>query len=223
MIVKCAVTGEELPKEHARQGFTIRPSIMKLIREQVPDFDKESWITAKKLREFKTQYVHNSIGEEGFKTEIGAFIAKAVAEHDFLSHTYLNTLNQEQRERTFADKVADWMGSWTFIYTFLAFVGIWGVVNVTGLSKLDPYPFQFLNLVLGVIAALSAPLIMMSQNREMKDDRARALNDFKVNLKNEFELMIIREKIDHVIHQQMPHLLETIEMLDEDVVEEKHV
>ena len=188
---------------------------MKLIQASVPDFDKDSWITISKLREFKTQYVHNFIQEEGFKTELGAFIAKAVSEHEFLSHTYLDVLKQTEREKTFADKVANFTGSWKFIYGFLGFVGIWSLMNITFL-RIDPYPFQFLNLILGIFAALAAPLIMMSQNREQAEDRQRALNDFKVNLKNEFELMIIREKVDHIIHQQNPHILDTIETLIEE-------
>lgn len=97
-----------------------------------------------------------------------------------------------------ADSIARIGGSWTFIIGFLVFLLAWTVVNTILLSKdaFDPYPFIFLNLVLSMLAALQAPIIMMSQNRQAARDRFEASKDYEVNLKAEIELMALHHKID---------------------------
>ena len=104
-----------------------------------------------------------------------------------------------------ADKVATFGGSWKFIGTFGAFLLMWIVVNVFWLKNhsFDPFPFILLNLLLSCLAALQAPFIMMSQNRQEEKDRERAKKDYMINLKSELEIRILHEKIDHLmIHQQ---------------------
>lgn len=217
--IVCSITGNRVDQKRARKGFTVRPSIQKLIKEVCPTFDNDSWISEIELKKFKLKYIQDSAREEGFKSEIATFVAKSVANHDFLSKTYLDTAEQPTKVQDFTNKIANFMGSWLFVRWFVYFVLIWIAGNIT--TRVDPYPFQFLNLVLGIMAALSAPLILMAQNREQEDDRKRAENDFKVNLKNEFELMIIREKIDHVINVQNPHIHESLKMLAQDIEELK--
>nr|WP_298098354.1 DUF1003 domain-containing protein [uncultured Shinella sp.] len=97
-----------------------------------------------------------------------------------------------------ADAIARIGGSWAFIIGFLVFLLAWTVVNTLLLSKdaFDPYPFIFLNLVLSMLAALQAPIIMMSQNRQAARDRFEASKDYEVNLKAEIELMALHHKID---------------------------
>lgn len=97
-----------------------------------------------------------------------------------------------------ADAIARIGGSWAFIIAFLVFLLAWTIVNTILLSKdaFDPYPFIFLNLVLSMIAALQAPIIMMSQNRQAARDRFEASKDYEVNLKAEIELMALHHKID---------------------------
>jgi len=215
--VFCELTGLAIPAGLARQGFTIRPSIFKLIQEVAPKFNNDSWISNEDLKGFKLKYVESIISEEeDDKEEIRKFVAQSVANHDFLSINYLDSVNNEEEKRTFketvADKVAEFGGSWSFIFVFFIFVIIWCVFNtyVLASKSFDAYPYVFLNLVLGCIASIQAPIIMMSQNRTSELDRKRALNDFKVNLKSEFEIMILREKIDHVIHKQNPHIRQTL-------------
>jgi len=105
-----------------------------------------------------------------------------------------------------ADAVAKFAGSWGFIGSFLGVMLIWIVLNVVLYSiknsAFDPYPFILLNLLLSCVAAVQAPLIMMSQNRQEQKDRARAENDYKVNLKNELILSDLHEKIDLLIKNQ---------------------
>ena len=104
-----------------------------------------------------------------------------------------------------ADSIARIGGSWSFIISFLVFLLFWTVSNAFLLSAraFDPYPFIFLNLVLSMIAALQAPIIMMSQNRQAERDRIDASHDYAVNLKAEIEIMALHEKLDEVRHQDI--------------------
>jgi uncharacterized membrane protein len=108
-----------------------------------------------------------------------------------------------------ADRVARFGGSWAFIVGFLVFLACWALVNlIAGKARaLDPYPFIFLNLILSMLAALQAPIIMMSQNRQSYKDRLMATHDYEVNLKAEIEIMALHEKIDAVRTQQLEELL----------------
>ncbi|MBX3108644.1 MAG: DUF1003 domain-containing protein [Fimbriimonadaceae bacterium] len=108
-----------------------------------------------------------------------------------------------------ADRVAAFGGSWTFILTFLGILVVWITFNVVAATlRFDPYPFILLNLVLSCIAALQAPIIMMSQNRQEEKDRERARNDYMVNLKAELEVRALHDKIDHLLRSQMHTLME---------------
>jgi uncharacterized membrane protein len=108
-----------------------------------------------------------------------------------------------------ADKVAEFGGSWTFISIFLAFLVIWAVINTLILlvNAPDPYPFIFLNLLLSMLAALQAPIIMMSQNRQAAKDRLTAQHDYEVNLKAELEIMALHEKFDQLRTDQLAQML----------------
>ncbi len=103
-----------------------------------------------------------------------------------------------------ADRVAEFGGSWTFILIFAGFITLWVALNLWLLSRpADPYPFVFLNLILSMIAALQAPVIMMSQNRQSAKDREAAAHDYEVNLKAELEIMSLHEKLDDMRQRQL--------------------
>ena len=133
-------------------------------------------------------------------------------------------IEDEKQNLTFgqklADKVADFGGSWTFIIFFMSFLVFWILLNVFWFANkgFDPYPFILLNLILSCIAAIQAPVIMMSQNRQEEKDRDRAKKDYKINLKSELEIRELHEKIDHLIINYQQDLLEIqktqIEMLN---------
>ena len=120
-----------------------------------------------------------------------------------------------------ADKVATFGGSWTFILSFCSFLILWILINVFWLNNqgFDPYPYILLNLILSCIAALQAPVIMMSQNRQEEKDRIRAKNDYMINLKSELEIRMLHEKIDHLIMHQQEELLE-IQKVQIDMMED---
>lgn len=109
-----------------------------------------------------------------------------------------------------ADRIAQFGGSWAFITLFMIIIFAWMVTNTLLLKhkSFDPYPFILLNLVLSTLAALQAPVIMMSQNRQNEKDRLQAESDYRINLKAEIELQFLHEKIDHLLNHQMQNLLE---------------
>ena len=116
------------------------------------------------------------------------------------------TIKEEEKNIKFGDRVADkitkFVGSWTFILGFSSFLIIWIMINLYMLDNLDPYPFILLNLVLSCIAALQAPVIMMSQNREAKRDSLRSKNDYRTDLKSELILEELHNKIENIEKNQ---------------------
>ncbi|KRB57110.1 hypothetical protein ASE04_28475 [Rhizobium sp. Root708] len=119
----------------------------------------------------------------------------------------------------FADSIARVGGSWGFILTFLAFLVFWCVVNTVVLltRAFDPYPFIFLNLILSMLAAIQAPIIMMSQNRQAERDRFEAAKDYEVNLKAELEVLSLHQKIDMSVLTEIAALRAEIAQLSQKI------
>ena len=139
-------------------------------------------------------------------------VQKSVGEEKMLTSKLIEleentTLTLGQR---LADKVADFGGSWTFIIAFGGFIFMWVLLNIYWLTHraFDPYPFIFLNLILSCLAALQAPIIMMSQNRQEDKDRIRARSDYMINLKSEMEIRSLHDKIDLLISEEMKNLFQ---------------
>lgn len=113
---------------------------------------------------------------------------------------------EDEKNKKFGDKVADKLtevaGSWTFILAFSLFLILWILLNIFLFKNLDPYPFILLNLVLSCVAALQAPIIMMSQNREAKREVLRNQNDYKTDLKSELILEELHDKMDSILKNQ---------------------
>lgn len=127
--------------------------------------------------------------------------------HKLLENQLSTNLNDADDRPTFgqraADGVAQFAGSWLFIFSFLFVIVIWIILNTLLATRaFDPYPFILLNLVLSCIAAVQAPLIMMSQNRQEAKDRARSESDYKVNLKNELVIADLHAKLDRILENQ---------------------
>jgi len=130
-------------------------------------------------------------------------------------HISRNVLEEQQEKLTpgqrLADRVASFGGSWPFIVLFLAALVAWIVVNTLILAKwnhtFDPYPYILLNLVLSMLAAVQAPVIMMSQNRHSEKDRIDAAHDYEVNLKAELEIMSLHQKLDMLRQEQWSELV----------------
>ncbi|MCU0820317.1 MAG: DUF1003 domain-containing protein [Beijerinckiaceae bacterium] len=111
-----------------------------------------------------------------------------------------------------ADQVAYWGGSWPFILCFTGVMALWIAFNIAAAAKaFDPYPFILLNLVLSTLAAIQAPIIMMSQNRQAARDRVEALHDYEVNLKAELEIMALHDKLDRARIEELGEAIRRIE------------
>ncbi len=128
-----------------------------------------------------------------------------------------NLLQPKIEELNFGDRLSDnvatFGGSWKFIISFFIVLTVWIVFNVLamGVYKFDPYPFILMNLILSCIAALQAPIIMMSQNRQEEKDRKRSENDYLINLKAEMQIRSLNQKIDLLLEEQIKTLFETQE------------
>ncbi|GAA0535201.1 DUF1003 domain-containing protein [Chitinophaga japonensis] len=218
------ISGRHFPTTERVTGHAIRQELLELIKKEHPHFNNKCSLSISELNRFRQQYF-----ETLFSREISELTAmeKTVLEK-MRDHETLTDKLEEDAARAplspgqrLADKIADFGGSWTFILLFLAFILLWMGVNLYWLANkgFDPYPFILLNLILSCLAALQAPVIMMSQNRQEEKDRQRAKNDYMINLKSELEVRILHEKIDHLIIRQQQDVLELqqtqIEMLNE--------
>ena len=140
-----------------------------------------------------------------------------------------NAEDDFQAKASFGQRLADGIarvgGSWAFIITFLLFLVVWALTNTLILSReaFDPYPFIFLNLVLSMLAAIQAPIIMMSQNRQSERDRFFAAKDYEVNLKAEIEVMALHHKIDIAVLKELQDLRADVARLTEEVKGSKGV
>ena len=217
--VMCQVCKSEIRVSEALPASLVRSVIADRIKEACPDWTLESYICITDLNRFRNDYLADTIRrDKGELTEIDADVVRSLHEQELLSKNlnaeYDSTLTSGQR---WADKIADFGGSWRFIGIFGGVLLLWVVVNTTlVLAKpFDPYPYIFLNLVLSCLAAIQAPVIMMSQNRQEEKDRLRADYDYKVNLKAELEIRHLHEKIDHLLNSQWQRLLEIQEIQTE--------
>jgi len=141
-----------------------------------------------------------------------AIVQKSIEEEKLVAENLLNEPKEIMtRGQSISDKVARFGGSWSFIILFSVIIFIWIVFNsfAAAQNKFDPFPFILMNLVLSTIAALQAPVIMMSQNRQEEKDRKRNENDYMVNLKTELQVRSLHQKIDLMQKQQMKVLYET--------------
>lgn len=162
----------------------------------------------KKILENDTDLAHCQIDEELVHELLSGKVSKDI------NNVHDENLSYGQKT---ADKIASFGGSWTFIIGFLAVLLLWIVINTIILVSrpFDPYPFVFLNLVLSCLAAIQAPIIMMSQNRQTEKDRLTANNDYLVNLKSELIIEDLHYKLDEVIEtkNEISNLKEEIKEL----------
>jgi uncharacterized membrane protein len=208
------LSNKEFPVSDRVSAKTIRHSLLELIQKDHPHFDHSNYLSLSELNYYREKYV-----TEYLLKDIGELsdIEKTLLTTSLTTNTTLTDKidGDEQLALTFgqriADKVATFGGSWTFIIIFMVFIFLWIGANVLWLVNkgFDPYPFILLNLILSCIAALQAPVIMMSQNRQEEKDRDRSKKDYMINLKSELEIRILHEKIDHFIMDQQHELLES--------------
>lgn len=205
-----------IPKGEEVMGQDIREGILRLIKSDYKDFDENSYITLEELNQYRRRYLTSLIIQErGELAIIDKDVMEAIQNNSILSENIQDEMEAELTTgQKIADEVAAFGGSWTFIITFFSFIVVWMSVNVWVLASkpFDPYPFILLNLILSCLAAIQAPIIMMSQNRQEQKDRQRGEHDYKINLKAELEIKLLSEKIDHLLVHQSKKLLEIQEV-----------
>jgi len=165
----------------------------------------------KSKQQFQHQYLEKILStEDQHLHKLHQLVANAMKEEELIVENLLNPPKETFTPGQFvADKVATFGGSWTFIISFGVVIVCWIIMNVIMATKaFDPYPFILLNLVLSCLAALQAPVIMMSQNRQEEKDRKRAENDYLVNLKAEIEVRNLHQKVNLLMEEQFKTLME---------------
>ena len=217
------ISKKEIPNGEEVRGKDIREGIFDLITSKFQDFSLESFISNDELNRYRRLYLTSLITEEkGELAIIDNDVMSAIKNNAILSE---NIQDEMEAELTFqqrlADKIAEFGGSWVFIITFFSFILVWMILNIWILSTgpFDPFPFILLNLILSCLAAIQAPIIMMSQNRKEQKDRKRSEYDYKINLKAELEIKLLSEKIDHLLVHHNKKLLE-IQELQTDYLED---
>ncbi|TSA32246.1 MAG: DUF1003 domain-containing protein [Porphyromonadaceae bacterium] len=216
------ISKKEFPVQELASGHIIIHPLLDLVQTEFPGFTEQSSMSISELNHFRQQYIENYlISETGQLTDLEKNVIDKIKDQSTIS----DKVDEEQAGLTvgqrLADKIALFGGSWKFIIFFLSFILVWILVNLVWLTKkgFDPFPFILLNLILSCIAAMQAPVIMMSQNRQEEKDRQRSRNDYMINLKSELEIRMLHEKIDHLVIHQQKELMEVqkmqIDMLNE--------
>ena len=215
----------QLCRNHFKMGEVMKANlleepIVQMIREKHPEWSSEGYICLADLYLFRARYV-----AEILKTS-SQEIYDLEKEMDKEEQAISRNINKEfESSLTLGERLADGLanfgGSWTFIGIFMAMMVIWMGINSFALIEkpFDPFPFILLNLVLSCLAALQAPVIMMSQNRQEAKDRLRAEHDFEINLKAEIEIRKLHERMDHLLMHQWQHLMD-IQQLQVNLMEE---
>ncbi len=219
---KSTISNKEFPISEMILGKTIRPSIYNLIQKEYPKFTKHSAISISELNYYRQKYLETYLLKEaGELSELEEDVLESIEKKELISDYIEDESTLGNFGQNLADKVASFGGSWTFIIIFSLIIFIWISANVILLANkgFDPYPFILLNLILSCLAALQAPVIMMSQNRQEEKDRERAKQDYMINLKAELEIRTLHEKLDHLIIHQQQELFNIqkvqVEMMDD--------
>lgn len=221
--VTCAVCNNTFPPGETRRMCDTTPGTQAALQSQLPGIPPEAHICLPDIARMRRLYLEQLLEKErGELTGLDEQVLQSletgtlVADEPDAGWDEARSLGEQA-----ADAVARFGGSWTFILLFCFILVVWMLVNATGfiLGRFDPYPFILLNLVLSCIAALQAPVIMMSQRRQEAKDRLRSENDYKVNLKAELEIRHLHEKLDLHLHRQWERLA-SIQRLQIELLEE---
>lgn len=220
--IKCEICKKIFSEEQLIAGHGIRHEIEELIKKDHEGWNDNSWICKEDFNAYRIKYTINIIEEEkGSIEDLEKAVIKSIEENDIITfNTIINNEPLKLGERI-SDKVASFGGSWKFIIIFFTILSIWILINSIFfiLKPYDPYPYILLNLILSCLAAIQAPVIMMSQNRQEMKDRIRSENDYKINLKSEIEIRTLHEKVDHLLLDQWSKMMRIqeiqIEILEE--------
>jgi uncharacterized membrane protein len=219
----CYVTGTEHDIDDLIAGDDIREAVIEEIHKDHPNFNDESFISTRELFKYRQRHMENIVKREvGQVTELERQVLEKLKSNKFIAEDVEPEIESESSfADRLSDKIAEFGGSWKFIISFLSMMAVWMGLNVLLYHEkgFDPYPFILLNLVLSCLAALQAPVIMMSQNRQEAKDRIRSEHDYQVNLAAELQIRMLHEKLDHLMHNQHRQMVE-IQMIQMELIQE---
>ncbi len=206
----CALTGKRMSRSQLIPLDLVSRQIADRIRADHPELGSDVLVSRAEIDRYRAAYVEELLlTERGELSALDRQVAQSLAKGELISE---NLDSGEPSRRSFGERASDLLaafgGSWSFLIVFGVCMSAWIAVNLRATNSFDPYPFILLNLVLSCIAAIQAPIIMMSQRRQETRDRERALNDYRVNLKAELEIRHLHDKIDHLISKQWQRLAE---------------
>ncbi|TGK99009.1 DUF1003 domain-containing protein [Leptospira levettii] len=206
----CYVCQKSFRENQLISAIGIGHEIVELIHSDFPGWNEQSKICKNDFNLFRMKYITNLVEEEKGNIEnLEREVIKSINDNEILTiDTSLKTEAITLGEKI-SDKVASFGGSWKFIIAFFSVLFLWILGNSFYLyfNVFDPYPFILLNLILSCVAAIQAPIIMMSQNRQELKDRIRSENDYKINLKSEIEIRTLHEKVDHLLLDQWSKMM----------------
>jgi len=220
----CPITGKPYSQRNSIVVDHLHPALMERILKDHPSLAPETRISREAADLYRIRYVEELLRQErGDLTKLDQEVARSLAQGAMVT---ANTEEAYDERRTLGERLSDGLasfgGSWTFLIAFALVLSVWiGFNALRGTTAFDPYPYILLNLLLSCLAAVQAPIIMMSQKRQEAKDRLRALNDYRVNLKAELEIRNLHEKIDHLISRQWERLAE-IQELQIELLQERH-
>ncbi len=208
----CSICGRTFPRPQLVPAETLRAGIVAEIERERSGWLADGFVCRDDLIRFRERYIEGLVEtEKGELTTLEQEVVESLKQHEILSR---NIDDEFDRDLSPGDRLADGLasfgGSWRFIILFGAVIVVWIALNAVLLIRkpFDPYPFILLNLVLSCLAAIQAPVIMMSQNRQEWRDRLRAKHDYQVNMKAELEIRQLHEKLDHLLSHQWERLVE---------------
>ena len=210
------ICGREFGSHNIIQGSMVRDQVAGYIRKDYPQWDENSYICVEDLSKYRVNYVHNLLESEvGELSTLENEVLDSLRKHEIISSNVDTEFEKEwSTGEKLADYIAEFGGSWKFIIIFATVLVLWIGINSFALYQkpFDPYPYILLNLVLSCLAAIQAPIIMMSQNRQETKDRMRSQHDYQVNLKAELEIRHLHEKIDHLLSHQWDRMIQIQEI-----------
>jgi uncharacterized membrane protein len=213
----CSLCGKTHPRQRLHHARGIRPAVARYLAKKYPEQWKSGALACPDcLNRERLEHLLGKLAEDrGELSSIESEVAHKAVDHLAIAEQVDEEFRRSAtRGQRIADGVARVGGSWAFVIGFVLVLLAWIALNTVLLQKgaFDPYPYILLNLVLSCIAALQAPVIMMSQNRMSEYDRRKADQDFRVNLKAELEVASLHDKVDHLLHAQWEHLVEMQEV-----------
>jgi uncharacterized membrane protein len=221
--VVCEVCKKHVSHGNAMPLALVNGPVAELIRNKHPELAASGFICFTDLNHFRSEYIEDVlVQEKGELSTLETEVVNSFREHELLSENINAEFEQHLTTGEWiADRVAEFGGSWKFIILFGVVMLVWILLNAILLAArpFDPYPFILLNLVLSCLAAIQAPVIMMSQNRQESKDRARADHDYRVNLKAELEIRHVNAKLDLLLTHQWQQLLE-IQRVQADLIQD---